>query len=219
MTVIYAIPVSTVDPDDGAARACISPERLELIDRRHGPARAQSFAASLLLEYAVAKQYPAAAHPLAIDLAPGGKPYLVAAPDIHFSLSHSGGWAVCALSDRPVGVDIERRTPGRRDVAERFFHKEETQYLNSLPLCAREDAFYSLWTLKESFVKATGRGLRLPLRSFCVDIRRDPPTLSCSETDRPYSLFLLPFAADIAYRLAVCIEGADEQAPSLLLID
>ena len=150
MTAVYAIPVSAVNPDDGASRARLSRGRLEQLDRRHGTARAQGFAASLLLEYAVSQQYPWVVHPLAISIADGGKPYLVSEPGIHFSLSHSGDWAVCALSDHPVGVDIERCEPGRRDIASRFFHREEVRYLNTVLPSARDDAFYKLWTLRRA---------------------------------------------------------------------
>ena len=140
----------------------------------------------LLLEYAVAQHFPWVVHPLAVSIAEGGKPYLVSEPGIHFSLSHSGDWAVCAISDHPVGVDIEWCDPNRRDIASRFFHKDEIRYLNSLPPYARTDAFYSLWTLKESFVKSTGRGLDLPLRSFCVKLRSNTrPQLDCPDMERP----------------------------------
>ncbi len=219
MTAVYAIPISAVDPDDAASRAHISSGRLELVDRQHGTARAQSFAASLLLEYAVSKHFPSIVHPLQISVADGGKPYLVAEPGVHFSLSHSGGWAVCAVSDHPVGVDIEKCEPGRRDIASRFFHKEEVRYLNSLLPTARDDAFYSLWTLKESFVKSTGRGLDLPLRSFWVDIRRGAPQLDCPDDALPHSLFLLPFTAERGYRLAVCIAQAGAAEPVLNVLN
>ena len=154
MTAIYAIPVSAVDPDDSAARARLSRERLEQIDRRRDTARRQGFAASLLLEYAVAQHFPWVVHPLALSIADGGKPYLVSEPGVHFSLSHSGDWAVCAVSDHPVGVDIEKCEQGRRDIASRFFHREEVRYLNTLLPSMRDKAFYQLWTLKESFVKS-----------------------------------------------------------------
>ncbi|MDO4269312.1 MAG: 4'-phosphopantetheinyl transferase superfamily protein [Eubacteriales bacterium] len=219
MTAVYAVPVSAVDPDDGAARARLSAGRLEYIDRLHGSSRAQSFAAALLLEYAVSQHFPSVVHPLAISVAEGGKPYLVSEPGVHFSLSHSGGWAVCAVSEHPVGVDIERCEAGRRDIASRFFHKDEVRYLNTLLPSARDDAFYSLWTLKESFVKSTGRGLDLPLRSFCVDLRHTPPRLDCPEEPNAYSLFVLPFAADPGYRLSVCVEQANADRPALHIME
>lgn len=218
MTAVYAIPVSAVNPDDGTSRSRLSRSRLEQIDRRHGAARTQGFAASLLLEYAVSQQFPWVVHPLAISVAEGGKPYLVSEPGIHFSLSHSGGWAVCAVSDHPVGVDIEQCEPGRRDVAARFFHPEEVRHLNTLLPSARDDAFYKLWTLKESFVKTTGRGLDLPLRSFWIDIHRMPPRLECSEMPGAYTLFL-PTFDDPDYRLAVCVEQANAEPPALHIME
>lgn len=219
MTAVYAIPVSAVNPDDGASRARLSRGRLEQVDRRRDAARAQGFAASLLLEYAVAQQFPWVVHPLTISVAEGGKPYLVNEPGIHFSLSHSGNWAVCAISDHPVGVDIERIESGRHDIASRFFHREEVRYLNTLLPSARDDAFYKLWTLKESFVKTTGRGLDLPLRSFCIDIRRMPPHLdSCEDVAGSFSLFLPDFA-DRNYRLALCVEQANAETPTLHIME
>lgn len=218
MTAIYAAPVSSIDPDDKMCRKCIAQNRLEMLDKRRGQARAQGFTATLLLEYAVAKQYPSVAHPLHISVGDNGKPYLVSEPNIQFSLSHSGNWAVCALSSEAVGVDIEQRQTGRRDIASRFFHREEISYLNSLRLFDREDAFYSLWTLKESFVKTTGHGLDLPLRSFCIDIRRKPPTVYCPGIIGQYSLFL-PSFPDNEYHLAVCIEGVNQKEPPVYLLN
>lgn len=217
MTYLYALPVAAVDPDDSAVRARIAPERLALLDARRGHARAQGIAATLLLTYAVAQRVPDASLPLSIALAEGGKPYLPALRDVHFSLSHSGGWVVCALSDRPVGVDIEQRTPGRRDVAGRFFHEDEVRYLNSLPEKQREDSFYAFWVLKEAFVKATGRGLALPLRTFCIALG-EPPTL-CGHENAPCTFALVPFAADLAYRIGLCMQGAENDAYLLEILE
>ena len=148
----------------------------------------------------------------------GGKPYLAKEPDIHFNLSHSGEWAVCAISSSPVGVDIQHCDEGRRDVASRFFHREEIRYLDSLPQFRRDEGFYRLWTLKESFVKATGRGLDLPLRSFWVDIRRGRPQIDCGNIEGQYKLFELDFPADKAYRLAVCVRDLSESEPRLMIL-
>ncbi len=218
MTAVYAVPIAGVNPDDSKCRSRISESRKEVLDRRIGIARKQGFAATLLLEYAVRKHYPSVVHPLVISAAENGKPYLVSEPNIHFSLSHSGGWAVCVIGDYPVGIDIEKLEPGRRDVASRFFHRDEVRYINSLSAAARDDAFYSLWTLKESFVKTTGHGLDLPLRSFCIDIRRTPPELRYSEIPGSYSLFL-PSFPDKGYRLAVCVNEAYADEPPVTVFD
>ena len=49
----------------------------------------------------------------AVERAPGGKPYFPDRPELCFSLSHSGPWALCALGDGPVGADVETVRPRR----------------------------------------------------------------------------------------------------------
>ncbi len=80
-----------------------------------------------------------------------GKPYLADHPELYFSLSHSGDFAVCALDDAPIGVDLERHRPIDSE-------RLAKRYLNvTAPLTRAE--FFSLWTKKESYLKAVGIGL------------------------------------------------------------
>ena len=72
---------------------------LTYIDSLHGTSRQQSFTASLLLDEAIRLCCPSVPRPLDIAANENGQPYLTAAPDVHFSLSHSAAWAVCAVSD------------------------------------------------------------------------------------------------------------------------
>ena len=210
MTQIFAARTAALDPDSAVLRARLSAARLAYIDRLRGTARAQSFAASLLLDHAMQRCFPAVPRPLALSVQEGGKPYLTDAPHARFSLSHSDVWAVCAVSGHPVGVDIQRRETGRRDIAARFFHPDEVQYLHSLSPAARERAFYTLWALKESYVKADGRGLRL-LRHFCIDISSDMPRVTVGT---PCSLFL-PAFPDPDYQLALCVMTDREAVPEI----
>lgn len=212
MTRIFAARTTAFSPDSAGLRARLSAARLAHIDALHGTARAQSFAASLLLDQAIQRCFPAVPRPLALSVQEGGKPYLTDAPHARFSLSHSGGWAVCAVSDHPVGVDIQRRETGRRDIAARFFHPDEVQYLHTLSPAARERAFYTLWALKESYVKADGRGLRL-LRHFCIDISEDTPRVTVGT---PCSLFL-PAFPDPDYQLALCVLAEQEAVPEICI--
>lgn len=218
MTAVYAMRICAVSPDEPTLRALLSPDRLAYIDRLHGSGRAQSFAASVLLSRAVALHVPALTQPLEILIAPQGKPYFAHHPDCCFSLSHAGEWAVCALSDHPVGVDIERCTDGRRDIAARFFHEEEVRLLRSLPAAQHDNAFYALWVLKEAFVKATGQGLALPLRSFWIELGA-PPVLHADKPVVPYTLTLLPFAAADGYCVGLCEQQAHASAPTLTILD
>lgn len=92
-----------------------------------------------------------------IARAPGGKPFFPDCPDRQFSLSHSGGLALCALSDKPVGADIELVRPRDEKLPAYVFRGAD--YDRFLTLGGDWDAFYTLWTEMESIVKYTGEGL------------------------------------------------------------
>jgi len=95
--------------------------------------------------------------------------------DITFNLTHSHGIVGVAVSrGRGIGLDVEaqnRRTKkiDEMKLANRYFSKEEIEMLTALPPGgARQLLFVQLWTLKESYVKALGRGIGASpgLRSF-----------------------------------------------------
>ena len=94
-----------------------------------------------------------------------GKPYLISHPSVHLSVSHSGDYWVCAIGDKPVGIDLQRHTDVRRmALARRFFHPDETTYLQETD-CAD---FFRIWAAKESFVKCTGTGIAGQFAAFSV---------------------------------------------------
>ncbi len=91
-----------------------------------------------------------------------GKPYLANAPSpIYFNLSHSGNFAVLAISTAgEIGVDIETIRPRNfLAIAERYYHADELKQLLATPEAEQEQLFFKLWTLKEAFFKATGGGI------------------------------------------------------------
>jgi 4'-phosphopantetheinyl transferase len=112
---------------------------------------------------------------------PQGKPALTqdsGADTLRFNLSHSHGMALFALArDREVGVDLERIRPGlaSEEIAERFFSPREVFMLRKVPLEMRVEAFFNCWTRKEAYVKATGKGLSLPLDEFVVSLAPGEP--------------------------------------------
>ncbi len=98
-------------------------------------------------------------------LSPHGKPVLAGVPpDIHFNLSHSGEWVLCATHDVPVGVDIERVGLAGHDTATAFMSPGELEAFERAGPSGRQDFFYRTWTLKESLLKATGLGLMTGLK-------------------------------------------------------
>lgn len=91
--------------------------------------------------------------------------------DIDFNLSHSETLAVCAVARGAIGVDVEDLArPAPLDVAARFFAPSETEALLAEPAERRSRRFYEYWVLKESYLKARGLGLRLPLDRFAFDL-------------------------------------------------
>ncbi|WP_158240841.1 4'-phosphopantetheinyl transferase family protein [Telmatospirillum siberiense] len=111
---------------------------------------------------------------------PGGKPVLDGesgrAP--HFSLSHTRSMVAAAVGwYGPLGVDVETVTDGprREDVAGLAFSAKEQASLSGLTGEAWNDAFFTLWTLKEAAVKATGQGLSADLPGFAFAL--SPPRL------------------------------------------
>jgi hypothetical protein len=112
-----------------------------------------------------------------------GKPYFTGTlADISFSLSHSGRYIAVLYADLrqgEVGLDIEdvgrgmdggarNRDPVRlMKIAERFFTREETEWVRESPEDL-PDRFFKIWTGKESYIKYTGRGLGQGLDTFSV---------------------------------------------------
>lgn len=89
---------------------------------------------------------------------------------LQFNLSHSDNQAVFAIArDHAIGIDIEKiRADQNLDLAERFFSTEEINALRKLAADQQLQAFFTIWARKEAIIKATGKGLAQPLRSFTV---------------------------------------------------
>ena len=125
----------------------------------------QSIGAELLLIQAIKSVMPDAEVPLEVCVGEHQKPYLKDIP-IHFNLSHSGDYAVCAIADVEIGVDVECKSTFNPRIAERFFCVEEQQLLNMAD--DKNDMFCRLWTSKESALKLLGTGLNRSLASLNV---------------------------------------------------
>lgn len=98
-----------------------------------------------------------------------GKPYLTEYPDVYFNLSHSGDYVCCAVGDMPVGIDIQRITDVKEGLAHRFFTERDNQKLAACDEEERKKLFFRMWSIKESYIKLTGRGMEEGLNTFEID--------------------------------------------------
>lgn len=97
-----------------------------------------------------------------------GKPYVEG--KVHVSVSHSGKYFVCIISDVPVGIDIQEYRNARFDkIADRYFTEAEKAYIDE----TGESGFFSIWTRKEAYSKLTGEGIAELIKGTDVIDRKD----------------------------------------------
>jgi 4'-phosphopantetheinyl transferase len=159
----------------------LDPEERERADRyrhqksKHAFVRVRSALRVLLGHYL---GHPAES--VRFDLGEKGKPRLAGtAPNrgLVFNVSHSAEWALIALAlDTALGVDVERirAMTHMEGMAERCLSVTELTWWETLPESQREAAFFSFWSCKEAFVKATGEGITLGLADCVVDVSSHP---------------------------------------------
>ena len=108
-----------------------------------------------LLRQAAQLYAPGLAEP-ALASGAHGKPYFPDAPQLQFSISHSGAYWLCAFSAAPVGLDVQQhRDCQKQALARRFFSPAEQAFLER----TSHAPFFDLWCAKESYLKFTGEGL------------------------------------------------------------
>jgi 4'-phosphopantetheinyl transferase len=136
----------------------------------------------LLSRYALCKRTGYKNHQLKFGTNAYNKPILIEPNSLHFNVSHSGDWVVCAVSDELVGIDVELVKTIDFEIAKNFFTEDEYISLIKQESQNQLKYFYQIWTLKESYIKADGRGLSLPLNSFSIDIKNDKITVITNNT-------------------------------------
>ena len=157
------------DHEFAAWYAMLGEEKRRRVDRFRRPAdKRRTVAADMLARRAIAARCGVPPEQIRFFLEKRGKPYAADLP-VHFNLSHSGDLAVCAVDDRPVGIDVEKIRPVDLKVARRIAGEEDLCRLFGRPPNAEdfirtEDGellvrFFELWTAKEAVGKRTGHGL------------------------------------------------------------
>jgi 4'-phosphopantetheinyl transferase len=155
---------------------------------------------------------------------PHGRPAISArhsVPPLEFNISHSADVVMLGVTlGRTLGIDVESIETREADIAglDRYFAPEESAALLALPALARRRRFFDLWTLKESYIKARGMGLAIPLDRFRFELRGERSLILHMQPDlgdspqrwRLWQLSLRPH-----YLAAVCAERGGEASPRL----
>ena len=204
MVKIFYADVSGISDDAGMYS--LSDYRMKKLSRlQPAQKRRLCIGAELLLARAIGTVFPEVGLPLKITAGKWGKPALDGGWP-HFNLSHSGTFAVCAVSDAPVGIDIQLCGAYRPELVRRFFTEEESAAIEDAAdkvLC-----FTRTWAVKESYIKMIGTGMNTPLGSFTVQepgglphIKEDPGCrVFCADLDG-YVLALSSYADDTEIEL------------------
>lgn len=130
-----------------------------------------------------------------------GKPYCEFLENFHFNISHSGDWIVCAIDKNPIGIDIEKISTIDLDISKNFFSDKEHKDL----LLSKDpfDYFFTLWSLKESYIKFIGKGLSHPLNSFSMKLLNNKIYIE-SYNQILENIYFKQYLIDDSYKMAAC---------------
>lgn len=197
--ILLTVNVRSLDDDELFRRAydVVSSYRKKDVDRhRNRINKNLSLATELLLKHG----YALLGEDIDLEtIVYGGKPYID--NQHHFNFSHSGEYAICAISSDEVGCDIEAIGKYNNAIAKRFYH--ENEYANLASLCSEAeqiDLFYRYWTAKEAFVKNIGTGIKTPLNSFEIVIG---DSINVKQSINNQSYYFKSFEME-DYALCVC---------------
>ncbi|CAH1190142.1 4'-phosphopantetheinyl transferase Sfp [Paenibacillus plantiphilus] len=179
------------DEWNGLSRLLSEEKRQRLSRFRNREDACRSLLGELLVKATVSERTGRPISSISMRTNSFGKPLLNGSQPLHFNISHSGNWIVAIIADEEVGIDVEVIKPIDLIIAKRYFAKEEYSQLMAVPPQDRLAMFYTLWTLKESYVKAVGEGLSIPLNSFHFQLD-DPASIRFEVLEGSYSQLVNP---------------------------
>ncbi|MGJ7530485.1 4'-phosphopantetheinyl transferase family protein [Variovorax sp. GB1P17] len=174
-----------------ALRALLTPDELSKQERFHFASDRYRYLLTRALVRSVLSRYaPVHAHAWRFTAGPFGRPRIETpivdeCHSLDFNLSHTDGLIVLALA-RHIDLGVDTENVGRKaalDVADHFFSPIEAKALGALPPALQPERFFALWTLKESYIKARGMGLQIPLDSFSFALDDNDSTIEFALAD------------------------------------
>ncbi|MFN8135856.1 MAG: 4'-phosphopantetheinyl transferase superfamily protein [Bacteroidales bacterium] len=176
--------------------------RKRVSNRQNLTSKLHTVAGELLARYSVGQYLGHAKPEIELEFGEKGKPRIANLINVHFNISHSGNYVVCAVSGQELGIDVERVRKVNLRIAERFFSQPEIDDLMALEEDERMQYFITLWTIKESYLKAIGRGLTQHLNSFTIRKNGNAYLLTGNQEAEGYGIEAFSIAPD--YSLAIC---------------
>ena len=175
-TLVFTLPDSDPLPEWVVADLFTASEIARLNCTTHPKAREQFRRSRAVLRSALGLWLGVPPHAVPLVFTADGKPVLDGIDGKHFNVSHTDGAALFALSEVPVGVDVERHSPTRDlpGLVKRYFTPQENEQFHSLPDESKPAAFLRGWTCKEAILKGIGCGVR-ELENCCVDLDPTQP--------------------------------------------
>lgn len=164
-----------------------------------------SLAAGIMLQDVVLDECGLLSQDINVETNDNGKPHIKGYEDFHYNISHSGERIVLAYGNCPVGIDIERIGETDLKVARRCFDECENEYIQKgrflneyVDDASVNQRFFTVWTMKEAYLKYKGTGISVPLNSFQVNPKCD----SVKE-----DTVLLKHFVDDGYLISVCVDN------------
>jgi 4'-phosphopantetheinyl transferase len=143
---------------------------------------------------------------------------------LRFNISHTHSLIVLGVArDCALGVDVENAVAREVsiDIADRFFSPDEVTALARVSREKQKDRFFEYWTFKESYIKARGMGLSIPLDRFSFDLSHDREVALAIHPelgDRAERWRFWQFRPRAEYLVALCAERFGQDAPTPLII-
>jgi 4'-phosphopantetheinyl transferase len=143
------------------------------------------------------------------------------AADLQFNVSHAAGLIVLGVTrGRALGVDVENLCARMNpiDAAKQVFSATELAALAKLPAEQQLDRFFEYWTFKESYIKARGMGVSLPLDKFSIQLEQDGLVdleIAPELHDDPSRWQLWQSRLGRTYLLALCAERVPRRSPAI----
>lgn len=159
--------------------------RDQALKYRYEQGRKTCAAVYLLLCEGLCQEYGVKEKPV-FEYGEYGKPFLSGYPEIHFNMSHCREAAICVLSDKPVGVDVESIGRYKESLARYTMNDVE---MERIELSENPDVeFIRLWTMKEAVLKQVGTGITDNLKSVLTDFLGQVQTVVNQEKGYIYSV-------------------------------